>query len=86
MANSFGHFDQLDDIQSPLAILVLRHERLRPLQPFGQLNLGKASMHALFDKQLLKPFLTGRAAGAWHEAAHNLFRPPFRDWLDYIPK
>ena len=51
-AHRLDEFDELHDVEAPLAVLVFRNEGLRSPDPFGQHDLRQSGLFACLDQQV----------------------------------
>ena len=58
-ADPVRHLQELDDVEPPLAALVLGNKGLRPAQSLGQLDLGQAGGLPRLDEQVTKARVSG---------------------------
>lgn len=65
---------KLDEIQPPLAALVLRHEGLVDLQDLGEVHLAKAALDPHLSEHLAQALMVGGEDGLLHRASRR--HPP----------
>ena len=65
-SDGFGHLDELDDVETTFTVLVLGHERLRPVESGGELRLRQGRVRAHFPHQLPEQFAPGSEVRSRH--------------------